>query len=79
MNFFVVAGLKDVAKAFRKDSGLKPEVPLESMQDRMEIREEVFKGDIKRVIEKLNALNPEVITHHRVYFLLGIHLTFIRT
>eukprot|EP00466_Bigelowiella_natans_P001643 jgi/Bigna1/89754/estExt_fgenesh1_pg.C_550022 len=61
MNFFVVAGLKDVAKAFRKDSGLKPEVPLESMQDRMEIREEVFKGDIKRVIEKLNALNPEIL------------------
>jgi len=37
------------------------EVPLESMQDRMEIREEVFKGDIKRVIEKLNALNPEIL------------------
>ncbi|GAB5357025.1 hypothetical protein AAMO2058_000338400 [Amorphochlora amoebiformis] len=71
MNYFIVNGYKDVAMAFMKDSGLKPSVPLESVQDRMDIRKAVFEGNILKVIEKVNDLNPEILdSRPQLYFML---------
>uniref|UniRef100_A0A7S2TZC1 CTLH domain-containing protein n=1 Tax=Lotharella oceanica TaxID=641309 RepID=A0A7S2TZC1_9EUKA len=71
MNYLVVNGYKNVAAAFVKDSGMKPDVPLESIQNRMDIRKAVFEGNIPKVIEKVNDLNPDILgSQPKLYFLL---------
>eukprot|EP00472_Partenskyella_glossopodia_P011423 CAMPEP_0197526364 /NCGR_PEP_ID=MMETSP1318-20131121/17560_1 /TAXON_ID=552666 /ORGANISM="Partenskyella glossopodia, Strain RCC365" /LENGTH=269 /DNA_ID=CAMNT_0043080503 /DNA_START=191 /DNA_END=1000 /DNA_ORIENTATION=+ len=71
MNYLIVNGEKDVAMAFVKDSGQKPLVPLSSIQNRMDVRNLVFQGDIPKVIEKVNCLNPSILeSEPRLYFML---------
>mmetsp|Transcript_4219 Transcript_4219/g.6269 ORF Transcript_4219/g.6269 Transcript_4219/m.6269 type:complete len:216 (+) Transcript_4219:13-660(+) len=61
MNYFIVNGYKEVAADFIQDSGIKPTVSLESIENRMEIRKLVFEGNIPKVIEKVNELNPKIL------------------
>lgn len=61
MNYFIVNGYKSVAEQFIKDSGVEPAVPLESIQERTDIRKAVLRGDIPTAIEKVNDLNPEIL------------------
>jgi hypothetical protein len=69
MNFLVLEGYQDVAEKFQKESGTKPEIPLESIKDRMEIRKAVQSGNITAGIEKVNDLNPEILdTQPSLYF-----------
>lgn len=62
MNYLVIEGYKDAADTFSQECGLKPNVDLDSIQDRMEIRNAIQSGDIENAIERVNDLNPDVST-----------------
>jgi hypothetical protein len=60
MNYLVIEGYKDAAEKFAHETGLEPTVELESIEDRMNIRNAVQNGDIDQAIAQVNDLDPEV-------------------
>jgi hypothetical protein len=61
MNYLVVEGYADAASAFAAESGMEPGVDLSATQQRLETRALVQKGAIAEAIERVNALNPEIL------------------
>ncbi|KAF9292544.1 hypothetical protein BGZ68_003450 [Mortierella alpina] len=59
MNYLIIEGFKDAAEKFSQESGTKPPVNLESIQDRMVVRTAIQRGQIEEAIERVNDLNPE--------------------
>ncbi|OZJ04164.1 hypothetical protein BZG36_03114 [Bifiguratus adelaidae] len=69
MDYLVIEGYKDAAEKFSIESGLKPNVDLESIQERMHIRSAVHAGDIEAAMERVNDLNPDILdTNPQLYF-----------
>jgi hypothetical protein len=61
MNYLVIEGYKDAAENFSLETGLKPSVDLSSIQDRMNIRNDIQQGNVESAIQRVNDLDPEVI------------------
>ncbi|CAG8669665.1 3005_t:CDS:2 [Gigaspora rosea] len=59
MNYFVIEGYKDAAEAFSQECGLSPSIDVDSIQDRMNIRNAIQNGNVEEAIERVNDLNPE--------------------
>ncbi|KAK0563571.1 hypothetical protein OC844_002148 [Tilletia horrida] len=59
MDYLVIEGYKDAAERFAAESGLSPQVDLESIENRMLIRNAIQRGDIENAIGKVNELDPE--------------------
>ncbi|KAF9114432.1 hypothetical protein BGX27_010819 [Mortierella sp. AM989] len=69
MNYLIIEGYKDAAEKFRQESGAKPPVNLESIQDRMIVRTAIQRGNIEEAIERVNDLNPEILdTNPKLFF-----------
>lgn len=60
MNYLVIEGFKEAAVKFSSEGKIDPMVNLESIQDRMNIRNAVQEGNIENAIEQVNDLDPEV-------------------
>lgn len=63
MNYLVIEGYKDAAEKFAEETGMEPTVELESIEDRMNIRNSVQAGEIDQAIEQVNDLDPEVLSN----------------
>lgn len=63
MNYLVIEGFKDAAVKFSSETKIDPMVNLESIQDRMNIRNSVQEGNIENAIEQVNDLDPEARGH----------------
>eukprot|EP00195_Chlamydomonas_chlamydogama_P003208 CAMPEP_0202920396 /NCGR_PEP_ID=MMETSP1392-20130828/76832_1 /ASSEMBLY_ACC=CAM_ASM_000868 /TAXON_ID=225041 /ORGANISM="Chlamydomonas chlamydogama, Strain SAG 11-48b" /LENGTH=198 /DNA_ID=CAMNT_0049613891 /DNA_START=160 /DNA_END=756 /DNA_ORIENTATION=+ len=61
MNFFVTEGYVEAAQMFAAESGTSPNVQLDAITGRMEIRKAVQSGNVEAAIEKVNDLNPEIL------------------
>ncbi|CAA7045360.1 unnamed protein product [Microthlaspi erraticum] len=63
MDFLVTHGYLQAAQKFQSESETKPEVDLasESIIDRVAVTNAVQCGNVVDAIEKLNALNPEIL------------------
>ncbi|KAI8602192.1 CTLH/CRA C-terminal to lish motif domain-containing protein [Dissophora ornata] len=69
MNYLIIEGYKDAAEKFSLESGAKPPVNLESIQDRMIVRTSIQRGNIEEAIERVNDLNPEILdTNPKLFF-----------
>ncbi|KAG9285822.1 hypothetical protein G9A89_013247 [Geosiphon pyriformis] len=69
MNYLVIEGYKDAAEKFSQECGLQPNIDLESIQDRMNIRNAIQNGNVEEAIERVNDLNPEILdTNPELYF-----------
>ncbi|KAG0028073.1 hypothetical protein BGZ81_005027 [Podila clonocystis] len=69
MNYLIIEGYKDAAEKFSQESGAKPPVNLESIQDRMIVRTAIQRGNIEEAIERVNDLNPEILdTNPKLFF-----------
>ncbi|KAF9186471.1 Glucose-induced degradation complex subunit [Haplosporangium sp. Z 767] len=69
MNYLIIEGYKDAAEKFSQESGAKPPVNLESIQDRMVVRTAIQRGHIEEAIERVNDLNPEILdTNPELFF-----------
>ena len=60
MDFLVIEGYKTTAEEFSKEAGLEAPVDFDSIENRMNIREALQRGDVGDAITRVNDLNPEV-------------------
>lgn len=76
MNYFVTEGFKEAAEKFQQESGAEPTVELDSVDDRIRIREAIQSGRIQEAIDIVNQLHPELLDNDRyLYFhLQQLHL-----
>uniref|UniRef100_A0A3Q3Q5D3 CTLH domain-containing protein n=1 Tax=Monopterus albus TaxID=43700 RepID=A0A3Q3Q5D3_MONAL len=71
MNYLVTEGFKEAAEKFRMESGIEPSVDLDSLDERIKIREMILKGQIQDAIALINSLHPELLdTNRYLYFYL---------
>ena len=60
MDYLVIEGYKDASQKFSVETGLRPQVDLASIEDRMTIRAAIERGDVEDAIGRVNELDPEV-------------------
>jgi hypothetical protein len=60
MNYLVVEGYKEAAEKFGRETGVRPTMELDTIEDRMHIRNAIQSGNINAAIERMNTLNPDV-------------------
>lgn len=60
MDYLIREGYPCTAQKFSVEANIQPTIELESIQERVEIRNAVYGGDIQSAIEKINELNPQV-------------------
>uniref|UniRef100_A0A8B9Y5Y7 GID complex subunit 8 homolog n=1 Tax=Bos mutus grunniens TaxID=30521 RepID=A0A8B9Y5Y7_BOSMU len=66
-------GFKEAAEKFRMESGIEPSVDLETLDERIKIREMILKGQIQEAIALINSLHPELLdTNRYLYFHLQV-------
>ncbi|KAL9286163.1 putative transcription factor interactor and regulator LisH family [Arabidopsis thaliana] len=61
MNLLVAEGYREAAEKFKEESITMPEEDLASMNERLEVIKAIESRNLEDAIEKLNALNPEII------------------
>ena len=52
------------AQKFAHEANIEPVPDMESIQDRVDIRESIHSGKIKPAIEMINEMDPEVSSAH---------------
>lgn len=73
--FYSTEGFKEAAEKFRMESGIEPNVDLDSLDERIKIREMVLKGQIQEAIALINSLHPELLdTNRYLYFHLQVNI-----
>lgn len=60
MDYLVREGYPCAAERFSVEANIPPTIDLQSIQERVEIRNAIYGGDIQSAIEKINELNPQV-------------------
>lgn len=62
-------GYVDAAKAFAAESGTQPTADLDSITERMQIRQSIQSGHVEEAIDRVNDLNPEILEEqHHIFF-----------
>jgi glucose-induced degradation protein 8 len=61
MDYLVTNGYPSAAKRFAVEANIQPKVDVESIQERVEIRNAIHSGNIQAAIEKINELNSQVL------------------
>lgn len=73
----VIEGFKEAAEKFRVESGIEPSVDLDSLDERIKIREMILKGQIQDAIALINSLHPELLdTNRYLYFHLQVRAPY---
>jgi len=65
MNYLLVEGYKDAADKFKCESSTEPEIEMDAIQERMEIRSAIQRGMIDDGISKVNNLNPDILAGNK--------------
>lgn len=65
MNYLVTEGFKEAADKFGSETGICYPYDLESLDERIKIREALEVGDIQKAIDSINSLHPELIDTNR--------------
>ena len=60
MDYLISEGYPSAAKKFAHEANIQPRVDSESINERVDIRNAIYAGDIQLAIEKINDLNPQV-------------------
>ena len=73
--FAIQEGFKEAAEKFRTESGLQPDMDLDSLDERIKIRDAIQNGRITEAISQVNNLHPELLDNDRyLYFHLQVYL-----
>ena len=73
MDFQISEGFKEAAEKFKLESGLQPSVELNTLDERIKIREAIQMGRIQDAISLVNDLHPELLDNERyLYFHLQV-------
>lgn len=69
MNYLVTEGFKEAAEKFRMESGIQPSLDLDTLDERIKIREAIQNGKIQEAIALVNSLHPELLDNDKyLYF-----------
>ncbi|ELT94445.1 hypothetical protein CAPTEDRAFT_153259 [Capitella teleta] len=68
MNYLVTEGFKEAAEKFRTESGVEPLVDLDTLDERIKIREAIQQGNIQEAISLVNDIHPELLDNNRYLF-----------
>lgn len=69
MNYLVIEGYKEAAENFSRESGAGSSFELSAIEERMQIRSAIQRGDIPTAIDRINNLNPDLLdSHGRIAF-----------
>ena len=69
MEYLVKEGYKDAVVSFRQETGIDPQVNVNSMEDQTNIRQAVEAGRIQDAVEMVNNVDPEILdTNQALYF-----------
>ena len=60
MDYLVSEGYPSAAQNFALEANIQPKVDIESIEERVVIRNAIYGGDIQTAIERINELNPQV-------------------
>jgi hypothetical protein len=60
MNYLINEGYQAAASNFAKEANVNPRVDWIAMAERINIRNEIYMGNIQSAIERINALHPQV-------------------
>lgn len=78
--FSVSEGFKEAAEKFRMESGIEPSVDLDTLDERIKIREMILKGQIQGAIALINSLHPELLdTNRYLYFHLQVRVPVVNS
>ncbi|KAI9781636.1 MAG: hypothetical protein M1839_005853 [Geoglossum umbratile] len=61
MDYLINEGYPLAAKKFAIEANIQPPTEIDSMQERVEIRSAIHRGDIQTAIESINELNPQLL------------------
>lgn len=64
MDYLISEGYPSAAQKFAHEANIAPAVEMDSVEERVAIREALHKGDIQTAIEKINEINPQVRSHN---------------
>lgn len=69
-------GFKEAAEKFQQESGIGPTVELDSLDNRIRIRDAIMTGRIQEATAHINQLHPELLDNDRyLYFHLQVNNT----
>lgn len=74
MNYLIIEGYKSAAVKFAQEANISSQVDFESIQERVEIRNAIHRGDIQAAVERINELYPEVSFVNKLQIRNGIAL-----
>jgi len=76
MNYLVTEGFKEAAEKFQSEAGVEPTVELNTLDNRILIRDAVQSGRVQEATHLVNKLHPELLDNDRyLYFhLQQLHL-----
>lgn len=60
MDYLISEGYPSAAEKFALEANIQLNVDVDSIRDRVEIRNAIYGGDIQSAVEKINELNPQV-------------------
>ncbi|KAK4691835.1 glucose-induced degradation protein 8, partial [Lecanoromycetidae sp. Uapishka_2] len=60
MNYLITEGYPSAAQKFAHEANIEPMPDLESIQERVSVRESIHSGDINAAIEMINELDPQL-------------------
>ncbi|KAL9041787.1 MAG: hypothetical protein Q9180_001049 [Flavoplaca navasiana] len=58
MDYLISEGYPSAAQKFASEANIQPTSAVDSIQERVAIREAIYRGDIQSAIERINELNP---------------------
>ncbi|MCJ1296249.1 hypothetical protein MMC34_007815 [Xylographa carneopallida] len=61
MDYLVSEGYPSAAQNFALEANVQPRVDIESIEERVVIRNAIYGGDIQKAIERINELNPQIL------------------
>ncbi|PGH26825.1 hypothetical protein AJ80_01404 [Polytolypa hystricis UAMH7299] len=61
MDYLITNGYPSAAQKFAVEANIQPKPDVESIQERVEIRNAIHSGNIQSAIENINELNPQIL------------------
>jgi hypothetical protein len=61
MDYLINEGYPSAAKKFALEANIQPTADVQSIEERVEIRNAIHRGDIRQAIEMINELNPQIL------------------
>lgn len=78
MDYLISEGYPSAAQKFASEANLQPTSAAESIHERVKIRDAIYAGDIQTAVERINELDPSVLSSFPQFICLVLFIAMIR-